>query len=82
MKRLGGDIKKIAELCGVSTAVTIMKMFGGCRIYIPNLSDSQLEMRDQSIREAFKQGVPARQLARQHRITERRVFQIVSKGDS
>jgi Mor family transcriptional regulator len=76
--RLPGDVRKIAELCGLDTALLICREFGGTRPYIPKLDDLYREVRDAKIRADYDAGgVTVAMLARRYKLSERQIFNIL-----
>lgn len=71
-----GDV--LAELLGEDAAGALIRAYPGHRIPIPRCAQAWRDQRNQTIIEAYDQGVPVRTLAQNHRLTTRQIRSILS----
>lgn len=81
LKRLTGDMKRIAELVGVENMFKLSREFGGLVIFIPKLDAFEREMRDVIIRREYDCGKTVRDLAKKYDLTVRQIYYILKKSD-
>lgn len=89
-RRLGQiRFEALAEVIGVDAAKVLTQHFGGETLAIPRCSAAILEMRNRAIREEFDEltrthsaNHAASELARKYHITDRWVYQVLSRADS
>lgn len=78
IERLPGDLRVLAEICGIEAALKIADRFQGTYIYIPRLDGLKREIRDQAIRDEYDKGeTTAKALALKYDLSIRRIFDIL-----
>jgi Mor family transcriptional regulator len=90
-KRRLGQIRfeALAEVIGVEAAKVLTEHHGGETLAIPRCTAAILEMRNRAIRQEFDEltrthsaNHAASELARKYHITDRWVYQVLSRADS
>lgn len=70
----------LAELLGLDTARKLSHHYAQERLDVPNAKAAIMAVRNQNMRQEHADGDSARVLARRYRLTERRVWEILSEG--
>lgn len=80
IKRLPGDLKRVAELIGLEPTLTLVRHFGGGYLVIPKCEAILREIRDNEIRRDYDLGTTSiRELAWRYLLTDRTIKTILSK---
>lgn len=80
IKRMSGDLRRIAEVAGVEAAIKIGRAFRGTYLYIRGVDDFVRTVRDTEIREFHSAGTGVRRLSHRYRLTERQIRNILCSG--
>jgi len=82
-KELPASIQRLADIIGIDAATLVWREYSGTNISVPVYvrKFAGLKDRDAGIRLRYHAGEKAAILAAEFRITERRVFQIIEKGE-
>lgn len=81
LKDLQGDQRELAEIIGLESYLSLVKIYGGTTIYIAKIDKLQNIKRDAEIVKAFN-GYNYKQLARKYRLAERTVREIITRANA
>jgi len=80
VEKLPGDLRRIAEVTDLATAIIIAENFGGAPLMIPKCSDLIREIRNKKIREDYDSGKHTiRELVWKYRLDERTIRRILKE---
>ena len=82
IKELTGDLRNLAELVGVATAIKIGMHFDGVPLRLWGIARFRRRLRDNHIRKEYDQGAKAIDLARKYGVSERWVWDILGRCDA
>jgi Mor family transcriptional regulator len=77
----GQAYQRIEEVTGPAAAAKLVEKFGGTPVYIAKLYAASLAARNRHIRAAYDARVSVAELARQHQLTERQIWNILGRGE-
>jgi Mor transcription activator family len=69
----------IADEIGIADATKIAAHFQGVRLHVPRCTAAVIAIRNRSIREKLDKGMPAHEIARLYKMTERHVWRIAKQ---
>lgn len=75
----GQRYRDLVGLVGERAALALLAKFGGDAIYIAKLDAQQRAQRNAEIRAAYDAGTAVPELARRHDLTERQIYNILSR---
>lgn len=79
IKRLPGDLKRVAELIGLEPTLTLVRHFGGGYLVIPKCEAILKDIRNKDIRRDYDTGMfSIRELAWRYHLTDRTVKTILN----
>lgn len=79
IKRLPGDLRRVAELIGLDATLTLVRHFGGGYLVIPKCEALLRDIRNSEIRKAYDTDkFTIRQLAWRYKLTDRTVQSILN----
>jgi len=81
VEELPGEIKDVAVVVGVETALKLAQAFRGTSVYFRNVDHIMRKKRDICIREAYDRGVRVNKLARDYKLSKRHIETILSRSD-
>ena len=79
--RDGQAYQRIEEITGPEAAGRLVEKFGGTPVYIAKMHAASLATRNKQIRAAYDAKLSVAELARQHRLTERQIWNILGRGE-
>ena len=79
LRYMPGELRRIADVVGLESAVKIAAVFGGNVLYVPALEELQRLARDENIRRQFRCGATARTLAERFGLSERSIWRIQNR---
>ncbi len=80
IRKLPGDLKRVAELIGLEPTLTLVRHFGGGYLVIPKCEAILKKIRDNEIRRDYDTGKTSiRELAWRYHLTDRTVKTILSE---
>lgn len=80
-RRDGQAYQRIEEVAGPEAAGKLVEAFGGSPLYVAKMHAAGLAARNRMIRADYDQGVSVAELARQHFLTERQIWNILGRGE-
>ncbi|MBI4824772.1 MAG: hypothetical protein HY805_11190 [Nitrospirae bacterium] len=81
LKRLPGDIRRVAELIGIEPALKLAMAFKGTYLYFGGINSLERELRDLRVRRDFDSGFSTKNLALKYKISERHIKTILSNTE-
>lgn len=72
----------LVAVIGAPAAEQVIQRFGGAVLYVAKLDEALRAARDREIVERYGKGEPVKRLARYYRLTERQVWNILTKTES
>lgn len=81
IEEMSGDLRLLAELVGVATALKIAQVFGGTMLRIAKGDKWLRRQRDRCIRRDYDAGISATELARKYHLSERQIWNILGTVD-
>lgn len=79
IEKLPGDLRAIAEDIGLEATLKLARRFRSCWVYVHSLDDIEREIRDDKIRTQYDAGQKIRDIALQHGLGERQIWNILGK---
>ncbi len=81
IKKLPGDLRRVAELIGLEHTLTLVRHFGGGYLVIPKCEAILRDIRNAEIRKAYDTGrFTIRQLAWKYHLTDRTIASILNES--
>lgn len=80
-RRDGQAYQRIEEVVGPEAAAKLVEKFAGTPLYVARMYAAGLAARNRQIRAAYDQRVSVAELARQHQLTERQIWNILGRGE-
>lgn len=80
-RRDGQAYQRIEEVAGPEAAAKLVDKFGGTPLYIAKMYAAGLAARNRQIRADYDRRVSVAELARQHHLTERQIWNILGRGE-
>ncbi len=82
IEELTGDLRNLADVVGVATAIKIGMHFEGVPLRLWGVARLRRRLRDNNIRKEYDEGAKAIELARKYRVSERWVWDILGRSDA
>ncbi len=81
IKKLPGDLRRVAELIGLEHTLTLVRHFGGGYLVIPKCEAILKEIRNNAVRRDYDTGkYTIRELAWKYQLTDRTIKNILSNA--
>ncbi len=77
INQLPGDLRRIAEILDVESALKLEEVFGGTYLYVHKLDHLRRDIRNKRIREEYGNKARVQNIAIRHRLTERQIWNIL-----